>query len=68
MDSIVSTLVRILEAVFIIGLVGSAAVLVLTSIEDIKELLLGKENHEPGVAAVLPLNPSTPSPSTGTTS
>ena len=41
---IISILVRVLETVFLLGLVGSGIVLILTSIEDIKELLPG--NHE----------------------
>jgi hypothetical protein len=45
--SIVSILVKILEAFFIFGLLGSAAVLVLTSIEDIKEFVLRDQDHEP---------------------
>jgi len=43
---IVTVLVRILEGMFLIGIVGSFIVIVLTGIEDLK-MLLGREeeNH-----------------------
>ena len=43
---IVTVLVRILEAMFVVGAIGSAVVLVLSGIEDLK-LLFGREeqNH-----------------------
>ncbi|MGA7630303.1 MAG: hypothetical protein WCB11_06025 [Terriglobales bacterium] len=43
---IVTVLVRILEGMFVIGAIGSAVVIVLTGIEDLK-MLLGREeqNH-----------------------
>jgi hypothetical protein len=46
MDALISVLVRILEAIFMIGLVGSAVVLILTLIEDAKSLLPGGEKKE----------------------
>jgi hypothetical protein len=43
---IVTVLVRILEGMFIVGAIGSAVVLVLSGIEDLKLLLgLEEENH-----------------------
>ena len=44
MSSLVAVLVRILEGMFLLGIVGSAAVLILTTIEDAKSLLPGKAN------------------------
>ena len=43
---IVTVLVRILEGMFVVGAIGSVAVLVLSGIEDLK-LLFGREeqNH-----------------------
>jgi hypothetical protein len=43
---IVTVLVRILETMFVVGAIGSVAVLVLSGIEDLK-LLFGREeqNH-----------------------
>jgi len=43
---IVTVLVRILEAMFVVGAIGSVVVLVLSGIEDLK-LLFGREerNH-----------------------
>jgi hypothetical protein len=43
---IVTVLVRILETMFVVGAIGSAVVLVLSGIEDLK-LLFGREeeNH-----------------------
>jgi hypothetical protein len=43
---IVTMLVRILEGMFVVGAIGSAIVIVLTGIEDLK-MLLGREeeNH-----------------------
>jgi len=46
MDAVVSILVRILEAIFIVGLLGSAVVLILTLIEDAKSLLPGDDKKE----------------------
>jgi hypothetical protein len=42
---IVSILIRSLEAVFLVGLIGSAIVVVLTTIEDMK-VLVSREAHE----------------------
>jgi hypothetical protein len=43
---IVTALVRVLESMFVIGAIGSAVVLVLSGIEDLKLLLgLEEENH-----------------------
>jgi hypothetical protein len=43
---IITVLVRILEGMFVVGVIGSALVIVLTGIEDLK-MLLGREeeNH-----------------------
>ena len=43
---IITVLVRILEGMFVVGAIGSAVVIVLTGIEDLK-MLLGweEENH-----------------------
>jgi hypothetical protein len=46
MDTLVSVLVRILEAIFIVGILGSAVVLSLTLIEDAKSLLPGGDKKE----------------------
>jgi hypothetical protein len=46
MDTIISVLVRILETMFMVGLVGSAIVLILTSFEDVKSLLPGGEEKK----------------------
>jgi hypothetical protein len=46
MDSVISVLVRILETIFMVGLVGSAVVLILTSLEDVKSLLPGDEEKK----------------------
>jgi hypothetical protein len=43
MDTVISILVHLLEFMFMAGLVGSAVVLILTSLEDIKSLLPGGE-------------------------
>lgn len=40
--------IRIVETMFFIGIVGSALVLILTAIDDIRELLGEKEQREPG--------------------
>ncbi len=45
MDFVITVLVRILEAVFIAGLLGSAVVLILTLIEDAKSLLPGDKKE-----------------------
>ena len=46
MDIVISILVRALEVIFMVGLVGSAVVLVLTSFEDFKSLLPGGEEKK----------------------
>jgi len=46
MDSIVAIFVRILEVIFMVGILGSAVVLILTLIEDAKSLLPGGEKKE----------------------
>jgi hypothetical protein len=46
MDSIITVLVRILEVIFMVGILGSAVVLILTLIEDAKSLLPGDEKKE----------------------
>ena len=46
MDTVISILVRILETMFMVGLLGSAVVLVLTSWEDVKSLLPGGEDKK----------------------
>ena len=46
MDTVIAVLIRILEAMFMVGLLGSAVVLVLTLIEDAKSLLPGGEKKE----------------------
>jgi len=46
MDTVISILVRILETMFMVGLLGSAVVLVLTSWEDVKSLLPGEDKKE----------------------
>ena len=43
---IVTVLVRILEAMFVVGAIGSVVVLVLSGIEDLK-LLFGREEQNP---------------------
>ena len=42
---IVTVLVRILEGMFVIGVIGSAVVILLTGIEDLKMLLGREEQH-----------------------
>jgi len=42
---IVTILVRILEAMFFVGALGSVVVLVLSGIEDLKTLVGGEEEH-----------------------
>ena len=42
---IVTVLVRILEAMFVVGVIGSALVIVFTGIEDLKMLLGREEEH-----------------------
>jgi hypothetical protein len=46
MSSVVTVLVRILEGLFLLGILGSAVVLILTIIEDSKSLLPGKTNAD----------------------
>ncbi|HSS97519.1 MAG TPA: hypothetical protein VLK33_10840 [Terriglobales bacterium] len=46
METIISILVRILETMFMVGLAGSAVVLILTSWEDVKSLLPGDEGKK----------------------
>ena len=46
MDIVVSILVRTLEVIFIVGLLGSAIVLILTLIEDAKSLLPDGDKKE----------------------
>jgi hypothetical protein len=43
---VIRTLIRLLEGMFIVGMVGSALVVLLTTFEDIKEFLLPKRNSE----------------------
>jgi hypothetical protein len=57
-DAVISILVRALEVIFILGVLGSAMVLILTSIEDIQELLLGKDSHESEGSAAETRRPS----------
>ena len=45
--SIVSVLIYILEAIFALGLLGSFAVLILTTLEDSKMLFEGEKKGEP---------------------
>ena len=45
--AIVSVLIYILEAIFLLGLVGSFVVLVLTTLEDGKTLFESGKNGEP---------------------
>jgi len=45
-DTMISIAVRILETIFMVGLVGSAVVLLLTLVEDAKSLLPGEEKKE----------------------
>jgi hypothetical protein len=45
MSLVVALVARLLESMFVIGSIGSAAVLVLTGIEDLKTLL-GREESE----------------------
>jgi hypothetical protein len=52
MDNVISILVRILETMFMVGLVGSAVVLILTSFEDIKSLLPGGEEKKENASSV----------------
>jgi len=53
MDTVITVLVRILEAIFIAGILGSSVVLILTLIDDAKSLLPGdkmsgeKKDSEP---------------------
>jgi len=55
MDTLISILVRVLEVIFMLGLVGSAIVLILTSLEDIKSLLPGSDDKkEPALGAGAP--------------
>jgi hypothetical protein len=46
MSLVVTLVARILESMFVLGSIGSVAVLVLTGIEDLKTLL-GREESEP---------------------
>ncbi len=60
MDSIVTVLVRILEVIFMVGILGSGVVLILTLIEDAKSLLPGgdkKESTVPSSPSTRPANP-----------
>jgi len=45
MSLVVTLVARILESMFVLGSIGSVAVLVLTGIEDLKTLL-GREDSE----------------------
>jgi len=51
MDTVISVLVRIIEIIFMVGLLGSAVVLILTSLEDIKSLLPGGEEKKESTPA-----------------
>ena len=44
-EGMVVLLIRLLEAIFVVGLVGSALVVVLTTIDDVRELLLKSEGE-----------------------
>jgi hypothetical protein len=58
MDTVIAVLVRILEVMFILGILGSAVVLVLTSLEDVKSLLPGgDEKKEAAPSRTLPVQP-----------
>jgi hypothetical protein len=57
MDTVISILVRILEVMFMVGLAGSAVVLILTSFEDIKSLLPGGEKKETALERAHPAQP-----------
>lgn len=58
MDTVVSICVRILEAIFIVGLLGSGVVLILTLIEDAKSLLPGGDKKESDAKASARTSPS----------
>jgi len=60
MDTVISALVRILEVIFIVGLLGSAVVLILTSIEDIKSLLPGGEEKKESATSASHIRPAQP--------
>ena len=54
-DSIVAVLVRVLEVIFIAGLLGSSVVLILTLLEDAKSLMPGDKSE--GNTQVSPRGP-----------
>lgn len=60
MDTVIPVLVRILEVMFIVGLLGSAVVLILTSIEDIKSLLPGGEENKESATSASRTRPAQP--------
>ena len=47
MDTLISILIRIIEVMFVAGVIGSSIVVLLTSIEDFK-MLLEKESPPAG--------------------
>ena len=51
METLISVAVRILETIFMVGLAGSAVVLVLTLFEDAKSLLPGDDRKESETSA-----------------
>lgn len=46
MDTVIAVGVRILETIFMVGLVGSGIVLLMTMVEDAKSLLPGDDKKE----------------------
>jgi len=55
MDSIVAVFVRVLEVIFMAGLLGSSVVLILTLLEDAKSLMPGDKKE--GNTQVSPRGP-----------
>ena len=47
METLAIVVVRILEGLFAVGLVGSALVILVTSVEDVQELFGPDDPHEP---------------------
>lgn len=43
MDVLITLLIRILEAMFVVGVAGSAVVWVLTTVEDVENMFAGDE-------------------------
>jgi hypothetical protein len=46
MDTLVAVLIRIIEGMFVVGVIGSAVVVLLTSVEDFK--MLFEKEASPG--------------------